>query len=111
MLSGSYAAGGLELKADAAGVRDLVTALCGEPGSFCQINLAAHNGVRLASIRIKGQAGQASVHIVRIGDILDINGSAAKVREVAASRKSLPARFAGHAAADGGADPLVVLPA
>jgi len=98
----------LELSADSAGVGQLAQALTAAPGAFCQI---AVGGDGFVAIRVKVKAGSSAVKIVRIGDVIHINGSSAKMAELAAALASLPANFAGHAAVDGASDPLVVCPA
>lgn len=112
MLTGVRTPDGLELTGDAKGLDDVAAALEEAPGSFRQIGLQRpdQDPARLSGIRVKVKGGDTAVSILRIGDVIHINGSAAKMAELAAALRAMTGVLAtsGHAAVDGGSDALVV---
>jgi hypothetical protein len=118
MLAGRFEASSVEITGDAEGLRELVEALGADAGSFREIRLAreAPPHALLVAVRIKVKGGSAAVCVLRIGDVLHVNGSTERLRlmadavaAVAAGGPRLDERYApGHAYLDGVSDAFAV---
>ncbi len=112
MLTGVRVSGGLQVTADAAGIDELAAALEQVPGSYAQLGFQRpdHDPARLTGIRVRVKGGDAAVSITRIGDLIHINGSAAKMTELAGALRSMKDALdlSAHGAVADGSDLLEV---
>jgi len=85
MLTGRFEGSAIEIVGDADGLRDLVEALGADPASFRELAFAreAPPHSLLVAARVKVKGGSGAVCVLRIGDILHINGSAERLRLMA----------------------------
>jgi hypothetical protein len=95
MLTGVRVSRGLQVTADQAGIDELAAALEQVPGSYAQLGLQRpdQTPARLTGIRVRVKGGDAAVSITRIGDVIHINGSAAKMTELAAALRGMKDRI------------------